>query len=58
MMHTCTCRNCSRVVFKRRPNPFCGPTCRAEYNQLKQLQQSAILTGAPNDASNTSNTKV
>jgi hypothetical protein len=46
------------VVFKRRPNPFCGPTCRAEYNKLKQLQQSAILTGAPNDASNTSNNPV
>jgi hypothetical protein len=53
MMHVCTCRNCKHVMVKKRPNPFCGPACRHEYN--KQHKPSAILSGALNDPSNTRN---
>lgn len=49
----CTCRNCGHVTYKKRVNPFCSSECRNEYN--RNNTQSAILTGAFHDHSNTPN---
>ncbi len=55
-MKLCTCRNCGHVTYKKRANPFCSSQCRIEYNANQgETQSTAILTGAINDQSNTSN---
>jgi hypothetical protein len=51
----CTCRNCKHVTYKKRVNPFCSSECRNEYN--RNNTQSAILTGATHENSNTEKDK-